>query len=274
MAVSTVLQFHDDVMGKTLNDLEDYKRKYTNIQSSIEKYNFLDGEPESILDQKERIDIDEPDKRKRREVDGESKCTEADIELVNGDDYITEILKKLRISPTQLHQLVDQTKVYFSKSSRDFNNDYQAEIRNKEAQAGKSLAKIKRLIPEFLQICERWYKVVDELFVKIPNSLNDINLSTNHEALFGDVFELETLITTSVTLFLSFLFNLVLICYMTRTRRKQKENPVDSPHGEAEVVPLQQPPTQDETRGQWSEAVLPFPNSRTSTRELARRWRR
>ena len=270
MAVSTVLQFHDDVMGKTLNDLEDYKRKYTNIQSSIEKYNFLDGEPESILDQKERIDIDEPDRRKRREVDEQSKCTEADIELVNGDDYITEILKKLRISPTQLHQLVDQTKVYFSKSSRDFNNDYQAEIRNKEAQAGKSLTKIKRLIPEFLQICERWYKVVDELFMKIPNSLNNIGLSTNHEVLFGDVFELETLITTSVTLFLSFLLNLVLICYMTRA----KKNPVDIPHEEAEVVPLQQFPAQNEVRRQWPEPALPFPNSRTSTRELARRWRR
>jgi hypothetical protein len=231
----------------------------------------LDGGQESESEKKERIDIDEPDRRKRRETDKVSGCTEADIELVNGDDYITEILKKLRLSPTQLHQLVDQTKVYFSKSSRDFNNDYQAEIRNKEAHAGKSLAKIKRLIPEFLRICERWYKVVDEIFTKIPNSLNNIKLSTSYITTFEDVFELETLITTGVTLFLSFIFNFILIYYMTRMR-KRKEKPLENYTSEAEVIPLQAPPTHEVGR-QWAGAMLPYPSARVPTRELAHRTR-
>ena len=80
------------------------------------------------------------------------------------------------------------------------------------------------------------------------------------------------MITTGVTLFLSFIFNFILIYYMTRIRKK-KEKPLEKYTSEAEVIPLQAPPTPHEVGRQWSGAVLPYPSARVPTRELVHRAR-
>ena len=226
VAMSLALQYRDDIILKTLLDLEDYKRKYENIQESIEQFNDLDGAEETIEETEDRLALgDESEEvadRKRRQVSAEAKCTEPEVALISGMDYMTSIHQQLRLEPSDLQKLVQETQVYFSQKSRDFMNNHQAEIRDEEAKAAKSLRKIKKLIPIFLDICQNWYGVIDKAFSEFPKSTNDIRLTSDSIFdMFTNGVELETLISTSTTLTLSFIFNVFLIAYMTKRKAQQ-----------------------------------------------------
>ena len=222
LAMSAVLQYHDDIMEKTLLDLEDYKRKYENIQSTVEQFNDLDGTDEDEEETQSRLKLEPPETRRKRETDD---CVEAEVSLIDGTQYIANILKELRLTPSNVQQLVDECRVYFSSKSRDFLSTHQAEIRDRENQASGSLKKIRTLIPQFLEITRKWYGVVDKIFTELPLSTNDIDVTPDTLLdMFKDHFEVETVISTSVTLTLSFIFNIILITYMTRKKNEGNED--------------------------------------------------
>ena len=223
VTVSLILQYHDDIMNKTLLDYEPYRLKYDNVQQSIRQFNALDGNEESDEDTRDRLKLKAIQKRKRSPA-GLEDCTESSIALIDEEMYKADILRELRLTPDQLHRLIDESRVYFSENSRDFFSSFQSEIRSKELRAASALYKIRKLIPNYLKVCRKWYAAIDRLFTQIPRSLNDIDLGMGKsQMLFSDSFEMEALVTAVTSLSLSFVFNLLLLAFMTRQRRMAKK---------------------------------------------------
>ena len=239
VTVSLILQYHDDLMKRTLMDYKPYRLKYDNVQQSIRQFNELDGQEESDEDARQRLQLKAIERRKRSPSETED-CTESSLALIDEGTFKADILRELRLTPDQLHRLIDETRVYFSENSRDFFSSFQSEIRSKELRAASALNKIRKLIPNYLKVCRKWYAAIDRLFTDIPESLNDIDLGIEkNQVLFSDSFEMEALVTAVASLSLSFVFNLLLLAFMTHQRRKARiENTEEDTNDAGEEVPM------------------------------------
>ena len=122
---------------------------------------------------------------------------------------------------------------------------------------------------------------IDRLFTDIPQSLNDIDLGIEKsQVLFSDSFEMEALVTAVASLSLSFVFNLLLLAFMThRRQRARRENAEEDTNDAGEEVPMMEAGA-DVRSGAfmtgWAEAfratappAISAPNARRATTGLS-----
>jgi hypothetical protein len=146
------------------------------------------------------------------------------VRLLDGPSYRGELLRKLRLTPEQVSTLVDKLKMFGNLHSRDLLNEQQSETYSEEVGARSALTKIQKLIPIFLDEARNWANTVDGVFDMVPEHLKDLDIvGKSWMGLFSEPQELVTMISTSLGLLVSVLFNIYSLVVFTLRHRQMKK---------------------------------------------------
>jgi hypothetical protein len=103
-------------------------------------------------------------------------------------------------------------------------DDQQSEIYSEELGARSALNKIQKLIPIFLDEARNWANTVDGVFDLVPEDLKNLDIvGQSWLGLFNEPQELVTMISTSLGLTISLLFNIYsLVVFIHRHKQMKK----------------------------------------------------
>jgi hypothetical protein len=216
IALSTKLRFLDDVKNKTLDAIPYYLKKLASLRQFIYKFNQQGSSQET-----HSRALMPPSSRKKRET---TQCLDSTVRLLDGPTYRGDLLKRFRLNPEQVSTLVDKLKMFGNLHSRDLLNEQQSEAYSEELGARSALNKIQKLIPIFLDEARNWAEKVDGVFDMVPQHLRDLDIvGKSWMGLFTEPQELVTMVSTSLGLLVSVMFNIYSIVSMTLRHKQMKK---------------------------------------------------